>query len=87
MELVEDYFIPLQISSLVDTVIQQEGRLIDVLSAEHRGPIRKWHDDEKYFLSTMANFVAQLIANDERKQAEAKLVRVSRMMQDAHEIE
>ena len=72
-ELTDNYFIPLQISSLLDSAIQQDGRLIGVLSAEHRGPVREWHADEKSFLSAITNLVAQLFANTERKQAETKL--------------
>ena len=72
-ELNENYFIPLQISSLLDSVIQQNGRLIGVVSAEHCGPIRAWHPDEKSFLSAIANVVAQLLANAERRVAEEKL--------------
>jgi PAS domain S-box-containing protein len=72
-ELTDDYFIPLQISSLLDSAIQQNGRLIGVLSAEHRGPVRKWHPDEKSFLSAITNLIAQLFANAEFKQVEEKL--------------
>ncbi len=72
-ELTNNYLIPLEISSLLDSAIQQDGRLIGVLSAEHRGPIRKWHTDEKSFLSAISNMIAQLFANAERKQAEEKL--------------
>lgn len=72
-EFIDHYFIPLQISSLLDSSIQQDGRLIGVFSAEHRGPVRQWHDDEKSFLSAVTNMVAQLFTNAERKQAEEKL--------------
>ncbi len=72
-ELTDNYFIPLQISSLLDSAIQQDGCLTGVLSAEHRGPIRKWHTDEESFLSAITNLVAQLFANAERKQAEEAL--------------
>lgn len=72
-ELTDIYFNPLRISSLLDTAIQRDGRLIGVLSAEHRGPVRKWKADEKSFLSAITNLVAQLFANAERRQAEEAL--------------
>ncbi len=72
-ELTDNYFIPLQISSLLDSTIQQDGRLIGVLSAEHRGTVRKWHDDEKSFLSAITNLVAHLFANAKRKHAEEEI--------------
>ncbi|WP_319589443.1 PAS domain S-box protein [uncultured Draconibacterium sp.] len=85
-ELNENYFIPLQITSLLDSAIQQDGQLIGVLSAEHRGPIRKWQTDEKSFFSAITNLVAQLFSDVERKKAEAELKRMTRIMKNAQEI-
>ncbi|MCF8356784.1 MAG: PAS domain S-box protein [Melioribacteraceae bacterium] len=72
-ELNESYFIPLQISSMLDSAIHQNGRVIGVLSAEHRGPVRKWHPDEKSLSLSLTNLVSQLFANTERKKAEEKI--------------
>lgn len=72
-ELTDEYFAPLGISSLLDSVIQQSGRFLGVVSFEHRGPIRNWHTDEKSFASALAHLVAQLYANAERKLAEEAL--------------
>jgi len=85
-ELNDNYFIPLQISSMLDSAIQQDGQVIGVLSVEHRGPLRTWHDDEKSFFSAITNLVSQLYANVERKKAEEKLKQMSRIMNDAQEI-
>jgi len=85
-ELNDNYFIPLQISSMLDSAIQQDGQVIGVLSVEHRGPLRTWHDDEKSFFSAITNLVSQLFANVERKKAEEKLKQMSRIMNDAQEI-
>lgn len=65
-----DYFVPHAITSMLDSAIQQDGEIVGVLSAEHRGPRRKWHADEASFLSAIANLVAQLLANAQRRQAE-----------------
>ncbi len=72
-ELNENYLAPLNISSLLDTAIQRNGRVIGVLSVEHRGSVRQWHDDEKTFAGAIANLAAQLFSNAERKEAENKL--------------
>ncbi|MBN2661656.1 MAG: PAS domain S-box protein [Tannerellaceae bacterium] len=82
----ENYFIPLQITSLLDSAIQQDGQLIGVLSVEHRGPIRKWETDEKSFLSAITNLVGQIFSDIERKKAEMALKRMTRSMENAQEI-
>lgn len=69
-EMTVNYLAPLQICSLLDTAIQQDGGLIGVLSVVHCGSMRKWHDDEKTFLSAITSLIAQLLANAERKKAE-----------------
>lgn len=74
-ELNDSYFIPLQISSMLDSAIQRDGRIIGVLSAEHRGPPRRWQADEESLSSSLTNLVSQLLANAERKRAEADLRR------------
>ncbi|MCU4177797.1 PAS domain S-box protein [Carboxylicivirga sp. N1Y90] len=82
----ENYFIPLRISSMLDSAIQQDGRVIGVLSAEHRGPVRQWHADEESFVSALTNLLAQLFANAKRKKAEEELIRASRIMSNSQEI-
>ena len=73
-ELIDTYLKPLNIHSLLDSAIQQDGHLIGILSVEHRGSERFWHADEKSFINAMSNHVAQLFANEERKKVEAKLL-------------
>lgn len=72
-ELNESYLKPLNITSLLDTGIFIDGRLIGVVSSEHIGPKRKWYPDEEFFISTVAAIVAQIFLNAERKQAERAL--------------
>jgi PAS domain S-box-containing protein len=86
-ELTDNYFIPLRINSLLDSAIQQDGRLIGVLSAEHRGTIRNWHADEKSFLSAMTNLAAQLFANADRKRAEAEREKLQAQLNQAQKME
>ncbi|TVR72401.1 MAG: PAS domain S-box protein [Marinilabiliales bacterium] len=72
-ELADSYLKPLGISSLLDSGIISEGRLIGVVCCEHTGPVRNWHPDEEAFVSTVASMVAQLFVNHERRLAEKTL--------------
>ena len=67
------YLLPLKISSMVGSVIQQSGRMAGFISIEHRGPVRKWRNDEKSFLSAISSHIAHLFSSEERKKAEDKL--------------
>ncbi|HBI15343.1 MAG TPA: hypothetical protein DDY20_07500 [Desulfobulbaceae bacterium] len=72
-ELAESYLLPLGITSMLDSGIFKEGRLIGIICLEHTGPRRKWHADEESFISTAATIVAQLFLNEERRRAEERL--------------
>ena len=72
-EMYDNYLAPINIYSLLDTAILQDGRLIGVLCLDLKDTIREWHHDEKTFLSAIANLVAQIIANDTRRKALKKL--------------
>ncbi|MCF7814404.1 MAG: PAS domain S-box protein [Candidatus Cloacimonetes bacterium] len=76
-ELNESYFIPLQISSMLDSAIHHDGRIIGVLSAEHRGPKRKWHVDEESLASSLTNLISQLFVNAERKKIEQEIQKLN----------
>ena len=86
-ELVDRYLVPLKISSLLDSAIQRNGRLLGVLSAEHRGPIRKWFADEQSFVSAIASLVAQLFANAERRRSEAEREKLQAQLFQAQKME
>jgi PAS domain S-box-containing protein len=72
-EFTEVYLAPLGIASMLDAGIQIEGKLMGVVCLGHTGEKRNWHSDEKAFVSTAATIVAQVIAINERKRAEAAL--------------
>ena len=69
-EFSESYLIPLGICSMLDAGIFVEGRLKGVFCLEHIGEVRAWNSDEESFASTIASFIAQILANNNRKQAE-----------------
>ncbi len=80
-DLSEIYFIPLKISSMLDSAIQRDGRIIGVLSAEHRGPVRKWLADEESLSSSLTNLVSQLFSNAERKKAEDEIKNLNKELE------
>jgi PAS domain S-box-containing protein len=74
-EMVEGYFKPLGISSMLDVAIQSAGTLRGVLCMEHIGPRRRWHPDEIGFVSAVGALVGQALESMERRRAEAELVK------------
>ena len=71
------YLIPLGIGSLLDAAIHQNGRVVGVASFEQVGSRRTWHDDEVVFAGVVADQVAQLLTNLERKRTEQALHRAA----------
>lgn len=67
------YLEPLGISSMLDAGIIVGGKLVGVVCTEHIGKFRKWTSDEESFINIMAAFVAQRIAESERRKAEKAL--------------
>lgn len=72
-ELKETYLEQIGITSLLDAGIFIEGHLAGVLCFEHVGATRQWHADDESFASTIASIAAQLIIQNERKQAREEL--------------
>lgn len=72
-ELVDSYLRPLSISSLLDSGVVVEGKLLGLVSCEHIGPVRIWRPDEEAFVSTVAALVAQLFEHREKQQAQEAL--------------
>jgi len=69
-EFTEGYLTPVGITSMLDAGIYVESELVGVVCIEHTGEKRTWHSDEESFAGTMASIVAQVLANNKRKQAE-----------------
>jgi PAS domain S-box-containing protein len=67
------YLRPQGISSMLDAPIVEEGALRGVLCHEHVGRPRRWSRDEKLYAVAAAGIVAQAIADDRRREAEAAL--------------
>lgn len=66
-ELKDNYFIPLEIFSLLDAGIFIGGELAGVVSFEEVGARREWHSDDESFASTIASLMGQILINADRK--------------------
>jgi len=85
-ELTENYLKPLGITSMLDAGVVIDGNLVGVVCSEHVGKMRKWHSDEESFVSTIAAFVAQIIVESERAQAEEAMRESEANLSKAQEI-
>jgi len=65
-ELVQAFFAPRDITSILDATIRVGGEVFGVLCLEHSGSIRTWHTDEIAFAGELADQYAQVLANQQR---------------------
>ncbi|MGK9066732.1 sensor domain-containing protein [Stutzerimonas chloritidismutans] len=68
-ELVEHFFKPRGITSILDATIRVGGEVIGVLCLAHSGCARAWHTDEVAFAGELADQYAQVLANQQRLSA------------------
>jgi PAS domain S-box-containing protein len=68
-----NYLIPLNITSMLDGVINYSGKNYGTLCLEHVNKQHTWTEDEINFVSQLADQVAICLANKDRKLAEEKL--------------
>jgi len=69
-----NYLIPLNITSMLDGVINYSGKNYGTLCLEHVNKQHTWTEDEINFVSQLADQVAICLANKDRKLAEEKLI-------------
>ena len=70
IELLDDFLIPLGITSMLDAAIMRNGQLAGVICFEHTGSKRVWWPDEQSFANTIAAIAAQILVNADRRKAE-----------------
>lgn len=70
-ELTEDYLIPLDIHSILDATLRFEGQLRGVLCAESVGKAREWTQNEKVFVSSLAELVDQMMLLQQLRERES----------------
>jgi PAS domain S-box-containing protein len=61
------------IGAMLDVPLRQQNATVGVLCAEHVGGARAWTVDEQNFVVSVANLVAVAIADEDRRQALARL--------------
>ena len=72
-EFTETYLVPHGIGAMLDVPLRQDDRMIGVLCVEHVGGARTWTVDEQNFAVSVANLIAVAMADDERRDALARL--------------
>jgi len=89
-ELRAPYMEPRGIRSMLDAPIRQGGQVVGVICHEHVGPVRRWTPDEIAFAGELADLIALVWSNAERRAAEARVQRYARQLvllqQISHEI-
>lgn len=73
-ELIESYFKPNLITSIIDMPIHIEGELKAILCCNHRESTRQWQIREKHFMLAIGNIIALLLEIWEHKQTEQRLI-------------
>jgi PAS domain S-box-containing protein len=74
-EFTDSYFVPLGITSILDTPIRSKGKMIGVIWHEHIGPSRHWTSEEKQFAMSVANTVSLVLEAADRRTAEIETER------------
>jgi PAS domain S-box-containing protein len=72
-EFLDAYLVPNDIGAMLDVPLRQDNTAVGVLCAEHVGGPRPWTVDEQNFLVSVANLVVVAIAEEDRRNALARL--------------
>jgi len=72
-EFAEAYLEPLGIGAMLDVPIWLGGRVAGVVCHEHSGGTRQWTEEEQDFAASVAEVVARLLEQHERRRAEEAL--------------
>jgi len=72
-EFTDNYLIPLGITSMLDAAIRVSGNIVGIVCHEHIGDPRTWSADEMAFAGAIADHMAQVLLNNERKLVIEKL--------------
>mgnify|MGYP002148111298 CR=1 FL=1 len=84
-EFSEDYLTPHGITSMLDTPIRIQGKVIGIICCEHTGPIRKWTVEEEDFSRSISELCALTFLEVDRKEVEEQLQLSARVFKDTHE--
>ena len=78
-EFADVYLKPNDIYSMLDASVFVSGRSRGVVCCEQQSAIREWQNDEVLFVSAVADQVAQVFMDEERRIMEAKFRQVEKM--------
>jgi PAS domain S-box-containing protein len=81
-ELVEHYFKPLQIVSLLDSPIRLGGQIVGLLCLESRDQPRKWSLESQNFAASLADLISLAIEAQRNKKTELALRKRERQYRD-----
>jgi GAF domain-containing protein len=73
-EFTEGYLKTLGITSMMDTAIQHEGKIIGVVCHEHIGPKRVWTFNEQQFAGSVADLIARALEKMEKNKTNTPLL-------------
>lgn len=69
-EFLDDYLRPLDIGAMLDATLRRTGQTSGVLCVEQTGGPRRWNDEERRFLTAVADLVSQLLLHHEVRDKE-----------------
>jgi PAS domain S-box-containing protein len=72
-EFLHGYLVPHDIGAMLDVPLRHDNATVGVLCAEHVGQARTWTVDERNFAVSVANLIVVAIAEEERRNALARL--------------
>ncbi|MFP5458516.1 MAG: ATP-binding protein [Bacteriovoracia bacterium] len=72
-ELVESYFIPSDIRSMLDTPVLFDGEMAGMICCESIGVTRRWASEDKFFVLMIADFVGRILERERRRALERKI--------------
>jgi diguanylate cyclase (GGDEF)-like protein/PAS domain S-box-containing protein len=82
-EFLDDYLIPLGITSMLDVPIRLDGEVIGIICHEHVGEGRAWSVEDIDFANSIADMCALAIDINERKRMEENLSQYNRIFEDS----
>ncbi|WP_375108064.1 putative bifunctional diguanylate cyclase/phosphodiesterase [Pseudomonas sp. LR-1a] len=82
-ELFDDYLRPKAVTAMLDASIRVGGELVAVLCLEHTGGPRAWQADEVAFAGELADQYANVLSNQERRNATSALYLFQRAVEQS----
>lgn len=72
-ELVESYFVPADIRSMIDAPVLFDGEMAGMICCESIGVGRRWASEDKFFVLMIADFVGRILEREQRRTLERKI--------------